>query len=111
MSSPSHDFATFVLPWANLLPPIMGVWNQAGGHSETAAQAQGLGSAGWCLEHWECPGHPFGGGFSWLISSQTMESIRDLSAVLNGMSRTRFQVQIKPMEFHKADWQAASHCG
>lgn len=109
MSCPSQDFAAFVLPCGTFSASDRGCV-EPGRTLRTAAQAQGFGSAGWGLGPWEYPGHPSGGGLSWLISSQTMESIRDLSAVLSWMSGTHFQVQIKPKDFHRADWQAASHC-
>lgn len=47
LTHPSHDFAAFVLPCGKFAASLM--WSQAGGHSGTAAQAQGSGSAGWCL--------------------------------------------------------------
>lgn len=96
-------------PVANVLPPTLGVPARQG-DTGTAAQAHGFSSTECWQGHWECPGHPSGGGFSWLINSQTIQNLRDMSAVLNWVSCTHFQVLIKPREFHKADWQAASHC-
>lgn len=104
MSCPSHDFAAFVLPCGKFGASHHGCVEPGRRNSSSGS---GLG---WWQRHWECPGHRSGGGFSWLISSQTLESIGDPSAVLNWMSGIHFQPQIKPMEFHEADWQAGSHC-
>ena len=84
---PSHDFAAFVLPHGKSAASHCGsvepgrLW-QDGTHEQQLRLRASAGLDGW-LGHWGCPEHPSGGGSSWLMSSQTVEGIRDLSATLN----------------------------